>query len=233
MVFVNQGVRSEVNGSDARQKQSFIDDFTHVYPLRIIRSQTVSLLILPNLLLLVLAFADPFIPMWAWLLLIPLAIVDLLGLIVLISPGRMQVFHLLFLGMLGILGSAAFTAAANKLAYATLGMSSPWFGILSGSGYVIVFVLLYSIHIRLLHSGHYSREESGNETREGRKLRKSQGVILACSGAGVLIGSLLIKTFGDYSIKMILIIALLFLIALAYMMLVGNLHKYLLFIRRR
>ncbi|MDR0266680.1 hypothetical protein [Paenibacillus sp.] len=217
-----------MNGSNSGQKQDFIEDFAGVYPRRIIRSQTVSLLILPNLLLLVLAFADPFIPLWAWLLLVPLIILDMLGLVVIVSPGKMQSFHLFFLGALGILGSASFVVAANKLAYATLGMSSPWFWILSGAGYVIVFALLYSIHIKLLHGGYYSRKEQDNTNGAGGNLRKSQSIILVCSGAGVLLGSLLIKTFGGYSIKMLLIIALLFLFSLAYMMLAGNLHKYFL-----
>lgn len=215
-----------------QHKQSTIDDFSGVYPLRLIRSQSISLLILPNLLLLILAAADPFVPIWAWILLVPLGVIDILGLIILISPQKMQTFHLFFLGVLGILGSAAFTAAANKLAYATLGMTSPWFMLLTGAGYVIVFGLLYAIHIKLLRSGYYNREDHDTAAAEGGGLRKSQGLILACSGAGVLIGSLLIKTFGGYNIKIMLIVMLLLLFALAYMMLAGNLHKYILLKRK-
>ncbi|WP_136604814.1 hypothetical protein [Paenibacillus dokdonensis] len=221
-----------MNSSVPQQKQSSIDDFTGVYPLRIIRSQTVSLLLLPNLLLLILAFADPFTPLWAWVLLVPLAVLDVLSLFILISPGRMQIFHLLFLGVLGILGSAAFTAAANKLAYATLGMTSPWFLIVSGAGYFLVFGLLYRIHMKLLYGGYYSRDENETVSGNGNGLRKSQGIILACSGAGVLIGSVLVKTFGGYNIKVMLIIMLLLLFSLAYMMLAGNLHKYILMKKR-
>ncbi|MGN7356136.1 hypothetical protein ACTHPF_02135 [Paenibacillus sp. SAF-054] len=221
-----------MNSSVPQHKQGAIDDFGGVYPLRIIRSQSISLLLLPNLLLLVLAFADPFVPIWAWILLVPLVVLDVLGLMILVSPRKMQTFHLFFLGVLGILGSAAFTAAANKLAYATLGMTSPWFLILTGAGYVIVFGLMYVIHMKLLYSGYYFRENQDSFTGEEKGLRKSQGLILACSGAGVLIGSILIKTFGGYSMKMMLIIMLLLLFALAYMMLAGNLHKYILLKRR-
>ncbi|MCJ8010724.1 hypothetical protein MUG84_03065 [Paenibacillus sp. KQZ6P-2] len=221
-----------MNSSVPQQKQSFIDDFTGVYPLRIIRSQTVSLLLLPNILLLILAFADPYQPLWAWVLLTPLAVLDILGLMIVLFPARMQAFHLFFLGVLGILGSAAFTAAANKLAYATLGMSSPWFLIVTGAGYIIVFGLLYSIHIKLLYGGYYSREDNDMPSENGSGLRKSQGIILAFSGAGVLIGSLLVKAFGGYSMKIMLIILLLLIIALAYMMLAGNIHKYILLKRR-
>ncbi|MWV43423.1 hypothetical protein GRF59_07230 [Paenibacillus sp. HJL G12] len=217
-----------MNSGISQQKQSSIDDFTGVYPLRIIRSQTVSLLLLPNVLLLILAFADPYETLWAWMLLAPLAVLDIFGLIVLISPGRMQTFHLFFLGMLGILGSAAFTAAANKLAYATLGMSSPWFLIATGAGYFLVFGLLYRIHIKLLYGGYYSREEHETLSGEGKGLRKSQGIILACSGGGILVGSILIKALGGYNIKIMLIMLLLLLFALAYMMFANNLHKYIL-----
>ncbi len=172
-----------MNGNAPRQKQSFVNDYAGVYPLRIIRSQTISLLLLPNLLLLIAAFADPFVPVWAWLLLVPLAVMDILGLAVVISPGKMQEFHLFVLGAIGILGSAAFAAAANKLAYATLDISSPWFLIGSAVGYIVVFALLYGIHMRLLYSGYYSREEQEKPDGDTRGLRKTQGIILASSGA--------------------------------------------------
>jgi len=222
-----------VNGNAPRQKQSFVNDYAGVYPLRIIRSQTISLLLLPNLLLLIAAFADPFVPVWAWLLLVPLAVMDILGLAVVISPGKMQEFHLFVLGAIGILGSAAFAAAANKLAYATLDISSPWFLIGSAVGYIVVFALLYGIHMRLLYSGYYSREEQEKPDGDTRGLRKTQGIILASSGAGVLVSCVLIKTFGGYSMKITLIIALLFLFALVYIMLAGNLHKFYLLRKRR
>jgi hypothetical protein len=222
-----------LNDNTPRQKQSFVDDYAGVYPLRIIRSQTISLLLLPNVLLLILAFADPYVPVWAWLLLVPLVMMDMLGLAVVVSPGRMQEFHLFVLGAVGILGSAAFAAAANKLAYATLGISSPWFLIVSAAGYILVFATLYGIHIKLLYGGHYSREASDNQETETRGAKKAQGIILACSGLGVLLSCVLIKTFGGYSMKVMLIIALLFLFALAYMMLAGNLHKYWLLKKRR
>ena len=222
-----------MNGNAPRQKQSFINDYAGVYPLRIIRSQTISLLLLPNLLLLITAFADPFEPIWAWLLLVPLALMDILGLVVAISPGNMQKFHLFVLGAIGILASAAFAAAANKLAYATLGIASPWFMIGSAVGYIFVFALLYGIHMRLLYSGYYSREEEEKPDDGSLGLRKTQGIILASSGAGVLLSCVLIKTFGGYSMKIMLIIALLFLFSLVYIMLAGNLHKYFLLKKRR
>lgn len=210
------------------------EEYSALYPLRLIWSQTISLLLLPNLLLIIIAFADPYDPKWASALLVPLIIMDVLGLPIVLFPARMQVFHLLFLGLLGILGSAAFAAAANKLAYAVLEIESSWFLIASILWYIVVIGLLYIIHLKLLYAGKYSlQNDEGVQVHESASsgLKKSRRLILVCSGVGVLIGSVLIHIFGGYDMKVMLIIAFVFLFSLVYMLIASNLHNYILYIK--
>ncbi|GAB6989035.1 hypothetical protein [Paenibacillus pini] len=219
-----------MNGLNTQSKRDSLLEEA-VYPLRLIRSQTVSLLILPNLLLLVMAFADPYVELWAWMLLVPLVIMDIMGVIIILFPARMQIFHLLFLGALGVLASSAFLAAANKLAYATLGVTSDWFMIATVLGYIVVFVCLYMIHRTLQRIGKYHQSDvdlnMGTEEPEPTKLKKARSYILVGSGAGILLGSVLIKWVGGYSIKVVLIIVFLLLLSLCYMLITSNLSKYM------
>lgn len=217
-----------------QQAKSVIQEYVELYPIALIRSQCISLLLLPNLLLIIVAFADPFKPMWAWILLILLFIIDLLGLPIVISPRKLQREYVLFLGLLGLLSSSAFMLAANKLAYASLHMTTLIFGVVSTGGYVIVMFLLYRVHIKLLYIGKYRNDEDEskeNTTKQQIKLKRTQTVILLFAGLGIVVGNTVVHWLNGYNSIIIVVIIILCFFSLVYMLISSNLHKYIL-IRR-
>jgi len=100
-----------------------------------------------NVFLLIPIFSVPYQTLYAYLLLPPLAIMNLWAIALIIAPRRLQLNYVLFRGVFGVVCSVSFMVVIQKFAYGTLGMTTAWYVI--GSFVVYVFTLIQYVLLRL------------------------------------------------------------------------------------
>ncbi|MEK4113748.1 hypothetical protein ABIC86_005429 [Paenibacillus sp. DS2363] len=103
-----------------------------------------------NVFLLIPVFSVPFQSLYAYILLPPLAFMNIWAIALIAAPRRLQLNYVLFRGVFGIVCSVGFMAIIQKFAYGILGLSTPWYVI--GSFVVYGFALFQYVkfHLRKL-----------------------------------------------------------------------------------
>ncbi|WP_091019379.1 hypothetical protein [Paenibacillus amylolyticus] len=100
-----------------------------------------------NVFLLIPVFSVPFQSLYAYILVPPLAFMNIWAIALIVAPRRLQLNYVLFRGVFGIVCSVGFMVTIQKFAYGTLGLSTPWYAI--GSFAVYGFALFQYVKFRL------------------------------------------------------------------------------------
>lgn len=145
-------------------------------------------LLMLNLFLLIPVFGNPYQPVYAYLLMPPLIVMNLWALALIALPRRLQRNYVLFRGVFGVVATLSFTIVNQKLAYGMLGLQSPWYGIVSFAAYVVGFYFYAKRHIGKLKRPPKSWKEpqSSWKDREG----SVSSILSASAGFGYLAANL-------------------------------------------
>ncbi|MGN7415831.1 hypothetical protein [Paenibacillus sp. SAF-068] len=100
-----------------------------------------------NVFLLIPVFSVPFQSLYAYILVPPLAFMNIWAIALIAAPRRLQLNYVLFRGVFGIVCSVGFMVIIQKFAYGTLGLTTPWYAI--GSFAVYGFALFQYVKFRL------------------------------------------------------------------------------------
>ncbi|CAI6084302.1 hypothetical protein PAECIP112173_04242 [Paenibacillus sp. JJ-100] len=115
-----------------------------------------------NVFVLVPVFSVPYQPLYAYLLLPLLAVMNLWAIALIAAPRRLQLNYVLFRGVFGLVSSAAFMIVIQKFAYGTLGLTTPWYAI--GSLAVYAFALIQYVRYRLQKLKQPPQRQKGNKS---------------------------------------------------------------------
>ncbi|MEK3918783.1 hypothetical protein [Paenibacillus sp. FSL K6-2393] len=100
-----------------------------------------------NVFLLIPVFSVPFQSLYAYILVPPLAFMNIWAIALIAAPRRLQLNYVLFRGVFGIVCSVGFMVIIQKFAYGTIGLTTPWYAI--GSFVVYSFALFQYVKFRL------------------------------------------------------------------------------------
>ncbi|MCL6663303.1 hypothetical protein [Paenibacillus amylolyticus] len=100
-----------------------------------------------NVFLLIPVFSVPFQSLYAYILVPPLAFMNIWAIALIAAPRRLQLNYVLFRGVFGIVCSVGFMVIIQKFAYGTIGLTTPWYAI--GSFAVYSFALFQYVKFRL------------------------------------------------------------------------------------
>ncbi|GGG13647.1 hypothetical protein GCM10010912_67560 [Paenibacillus albidus] len=117
------------------------------YPAGSIRLNVFSLMLLPDLFLTLPVAANPYNPLYLYLLAPPLVLLNLWALALIAAPGRLQINYVLFRGVYGILCSLGLMTVTQKFAYDILSLPVPWYSVVSFGLYGLAFYAYATRHL--------------------------------------------------------------------------------------
>ncbi|WP_427182158.1 hypothetical protein [Paenibacillus sp. TC-CSREp1] len=171
-----------------------------------------------NLFLLIPIYSVPYQPLYVYLLLPPLAVMNLWAIALTAAPRRLQLNYVLFRGIFGLVCSAAFVVVIQKFAYGIMGMTTPWYAI--SSFVVYIFALFQYVTLRLRQLKQLPRPN------KGKKSNSRMSIILSMiSGGAYLVAniSLAFVTKQTVSVVLICVYNLLIFVVFHFVM---DLHRY-------
>ena len=171
-----------------------------------------------NVFLLIPIFGVPYQTLYAYLLLPPLAIMNLWAIALIIAPRRLQLNYVLFRGVFGLVCSVSFMVVIQKFAYGTLGMTTPWYVV--GSFVVYVCTLIQYVRFRL-----QKLKQSPRLNKIDKNFRMPTAVIAVISGGAYLMANISLAFVTEQTVVVILICVYNMLI-FALFHFVMDLHRY-------
>ncbi|GGE59650.1 hypothetical protein [Priestia taiwanensis] len=155
-----------------------------VHSLYGMRGNIIALIIgMLDIFILLPALAPPFQSIYVYILVPPIAFLNLWGIWIIINPRKRQVQYTLFRGAFGIVCSAGLLIVAQKFAYTTLKLQTPLYFIFSFSLYFFALYYYYQKHVQKL-------------CKQKKKSVSSRGIgsigVASIAGAGQIIGGILI-----------------------------------------
>ncbi|WP_440112856.1 hypothetical protein [Paenibacillus sp. QZ-Y1] len=115
-----------------------------------------------NLCLLIPIFSVPFQPLYAYILLPVLAVMNVWAIVLIVAPRRLQLNYVLFRGVFGVVCSLSFILIVQKFAYGMLALTTPWYAIVSVTMYGFAFFKYSKFHLRKLEQSPHSKKKGGN-----------------------------------------------------------------------
>ncbi|MBD7970594.1 hypothetical protein [Paenibacillus gallinarum] len=129
------------------------NDYLTMYPVSGIRLNAgILVLFFLNLFLVIPVFGVPYQPIYAYILLPPLAIMNIWALALIVAPRKLQLNYVLFRGVFGIVSSLGFIIATQKFAYTGLDFKTPMYAIGSFAAYGFALYHYIKSHLRKLKS---------------------------------------------------------------------------------
>lgn len=171
-----------------------------------------------NVFLLIPIFSVPFQALYAYLLLPPLAVMNLWAIALIAVPRRLQLNYVLFRGVFGLVCSASFMVVIQKFAYEALGLTTPWYAIGSFAAYF--FALSQYVRFRL---------QKLKQPPQRKKGDKSTGMpiaaLTAITGGAYLLANISLAFVTQQTVAVVLICVYI-LLAFVVFHFVMDLHRY-------
>ncbi len=150
-----------------------------------------------NIFLLIPVFSVPFQPVYAYILLPLLLVMNVWAIALIVTPRRLQVNYVLFRGVFGIVCSLGFMVIVQKFAYGMLGLTTPWYAI---GSFVIYGFALYQyakFHLRKLQqSPHRKKGDTG--------ARMPVALLTMLTGAGYLLANISLAFVTQQTVAVVL-----------------------------
>lgn len=202
---------------ETKYNRKAFEAYLSLYPVSSIRLNAgILVFFYLNLFLLIPVFSVPYIPLYAWILLPPLLIMNIWALALMIAPGKLQLNYLLFRGVFGIVCSVGFMIVIQKFAYTGLRLTTPCYAVGSFAVYGLILYQYARLHIRKLVA---PRKKNQGDSDLSMK------VLTGMMGFGYLLAnlSLMFVSKNTISIVLICVYAMLALVMFHFIM---ELHRY-------
>jgi hypothetical protein len=206
-----------------QNKREHLVDYLVLEPPQILKNNALASLIVPDLLFLLFVFIDPFIPLFAYILLIPVALLNLWALWIFITPYKSQLQYFLYVGVNGVIVSVGLLISAIKVTYYTMGIQSLYYPIITIVLYVFIFLMLTRLHFSALSSDYYQRSK-----KQSFKPNTQSTIIVVSTSIGIIVGHILVSRYASFNSSLAVLAGLAIILSLIYIMTVHNIHKYVL-----
>nr|WP_211747087.1 hypothetical protein [Paenibacillus sp. Marseille-Q4541] len=151
-----------------------------MYPVSGIRMNAgILVLFFLNLFLIIPVLSVPYQRIYAYILLPPLAVMNIWAMALILAPRKLQLNYVLFRGVFGIVCSLGFMIVTQKFAYIGLGLETPWYTAFSFAAYGFALYQYICSHIRKLDSPRQKREEDSGLSKVSITLFTGLGYLLA------------------------------------------------------
>ncbi|WP_235439964.1 hypothetical protein [Paenibacillus sp. DMB20] len=137
----------------------------------------------------------PYEPLYAYLLLPPLVIMNAWALALIAVPRKLQLNYVLFRGVFGIVCSVGFMIVTQKFAYSGLHLTTPWYAVGSFAAYGFALYQYVRSHIRKLETPRMqSQDRSG----------MSMMTLTILTGLGYLLANLSLMFVSEKTVTIVL-----------------------------
>jgi hypothetical protein len=196
-------------------KKAF-ENYMAVYAVSGMRGNIITLILAMDILIVLPALGNPFQPLYVYILVPPIALLNFWGIWIIINSRKCQVQYTLFRGIFGIVYSIGLLVIAQKFAYTMLKLQTPLYLIFSFSLYVFALYHYYQKHVKKLCE---QKKKSTSSSRIG-----VVGVA-SIAGVGQIIGNILIGSASQQTMAIVLmsICSMLSFMAFHFIM---ELHRY-------
>ncbi|RCX23780.1 hypothetical protein DFP94_1011382 [Fontibacillus phaseoli] len=193
-----------------------------LYPAASIRFHSALLVcFMLNVFVLIPVLGNPYQTLYAYILIPPLAAMNLWALALILQPRRLQLNYVLFRGSFGVTAALSFMITNLKFAYGMLGLVSPWYGILSFVFCFIGFFCYAKAHIQKLKSPPESRKNQSSR----RNGYSTASMISAAAGLGCLAANLSLG-FATQQMVAVVLMCVYTLLTFVLFHFIMDLHRY-------
>jgi hypothetical protein len=203
------------------ERLKIIENYIDLVPPVLLKQYAIISLILPDILLTLFIFADPYIPIISYIILPLFIFINLWVIWIVMNPVKRQKQYKLFIGIYSVICSLSMLVLTEKFVYFTMGVRTPYYAIFSIGGYALVLILLIRLHFKALYSGLYM---ASNQKKS--KLNKQLGGIGAFTSIGIILGHLVVAKSASYNQTIAVLSGLLFFLSVIFIVMMHNLHKY-------
>ncbi|WP_373456207.1 hypothetical protein [Paenibacillus taichungensis] len=174
------------------------ENYLAVYAVEGIRFSAGTLvLFFLNIFLLIPVFSVPFQPVYAYILLPLLVVMNVWAVALIVTPRKLQLNYVLFRGVFGIVCSLGFMIIVQKFAYGMLGFTTPWYAIGSFVLYGFALYQYAKFHLRKLRqSPHRKKGEMGS--------RMPVAMLTMLTGAGYLLANISLAFITQQTVAVVL-----------------------------
>ena len=205
---------------------NYLDNYLDIMPPQIMKNNSIASLIIPNMVLILPIYIDPFIPLFKYLLWPPIILLNIWAIVIFLFPYRLQIQSYLFIGCYGLLVSAGLVIASIKIVYYSMGVQSIYYPVVTIAGYLLLLVVLARIHVKSLYAGGYYRAN-----QKPVKMNRQAAIISLFTGAGIVIGQVLVAGKAEYNQTLAVLSGLYLVLAVCMLLMASNLHKYVLMLK--
>ncbi|WP_142317083.1 hypothetical protein [Bacillus toyonensis] len=188
-----------------------------LYAVNDIRSTIITLVIgIADIFVLLPAFANPVQPIYMYIIVPPVAFLNVWAIWIVINPRKRQLQYTLFRGVFGIVCSVGLLVITQKFAYGMLGLQTPIYFIFSVDLYIFALNYYYKNHIKKLQE----------PIKKSKSSKKNSGFgVVAFVGLGQLIANI---SLGFATQKMVAIVLMCVYSMLSFMLFhfIMELHRY-------
>lgn len=205
----------DLKGSNYNRKA--LQEYLTLYPVNGIRLNAgILVLFFLNLFLVIPVLSVPYQPLYAYILIPPLIVMNVWALAIIAIPRKLQLNYILFRGVFGIVCSVGFMVVIQKFAYSGLGLTTPWYAVGSFAIYGFALYQYVRTHIRKLES-----PQKANQSRSGMPMVTLTVLI----GLGYLLANLSFMLISEETVTIVLmcVYALLAVIVFHFIL---ELHRY-------
>ncbi|MCG7385688.1 hypothetical protein [Paenibacillus sp. ACRRY] len=213
----NNPVTTSVEGTSYHPDA--FEDYLAVYASDGIRFSAGTLvLFFLNVFLLIPVFSVPFQSLYAYILLPPLAVMNVWAVALIAAPRRLQLNYVLFRGVFGIVCSLGFMIIVQKFAYGMLGLTTPWYAIGSFAVYGFALYQYARFHLRKL-------QQSPHRPKAGAGSRMPVATLTMLTGAGYLVANLSLAFVTQQTVAVVLMCVYIML-AFVVFHFIMDMHRY-------
>lgn len=171
-----------------------------------------------NVFLLIPVFSVPFQPLYAYLLLPPLVVMNVWAIALIVAPRRLQLNYVLFRGVFGIVCSLGFMIIIQKFAYGMLGLTTPWYAIGSFVVYGFAFFQYAKVHINRL-------KQSPNRQKSDKGARMPVATLTMLTGGGYLLANISLAFVTEQTVAVVLM-SVYIMLAFVVFHFIMDIHRY-------
>lgn len=101
-------------------------------------------------------FADPYSPLFLYIMAVPIVFLHLFGFWVIIKPYKRQLLAQLYIGVFGVITSICYLVLMQKLMYGVIGIRNPLYAVISIVSFGCFYPILYRWHQENLRKGNFA-----------------------------------------------------------------------------
>lgn len=209
-------VENQVSEGTKYNRKAF-KAYLSLYPVSGIRlNAAILVLFFLNLFLVIPVLSVPYEPLYAYILLPPLVVMNVWALALIAAPQKLQLNYILFRGVFGIVCSVGFMVITQKFAYSGLKLTTPLYAAGSFAAYGFALYQYARSHIRKLES---PRKHS--QGRSGMSIM----TLTVLTGLGYLLANLSLMFVSEETVTIVLM-CVYALLAFVMFHFILELHRY-------